>query len=139
MSSKINIKIIFADLPSFNEGPTHRYVHVLLGDSLSLVCGTGLDSNPQATITWTAPDGTTIMNNARYNLENGPSFVRLNFTRTILSDGGVWTCDIRVESERYVVSNRSLIRTDPAIIGIPIQLAIELTVIGKEIKSNSYC
>ena len=112
---------------------------MLLGSSLSLVCGRGLESNPQATITWTAPDETTIMNNARYSLENGPTFVRLNFTRTILSDTGVWTCDIRVESERYIVSNRKLIRTDPTIIGIPIQLAIQLTVIGKEIKSNSYC
>ena len=112
---------------------------MLLGDSLSLVCGRGLDSNPQATITWAAPDGSTIVNNAKHSLENGPKFVRLNFTRTISSDAGVWTCDIRVESERYIVSNGSLIRTDPAIIGIPIQLAIQLTVIGKEIKSNSYC
>ena len=59
-----------SDLPSFvTQGPTHQYI--LLGDSLSLVYGTGLDSNPQATITWTAPDGTTIMDNARYELDNG--------------------------------------------------------------------
>ena len=69
-------------------GPTQRYV--LLGDPLSLVCGRGLDSNPQATVIWTAPDGTSILDNARYDLENGPGIVRLNFTRTILSDDGVW-------------------------------------------------
>ena len=124
----------FSDGPTFTElGPTQRYV--LLGDSLSLVCGTGLDSNPQAIITWTAPDGTTVVNNARYSLENGPDFVRLLFTRTILSDAGVWVCDVRVESERYVVSNGSLVREDSAIIGMPIQLNVELTVIGMQVKS----
>ena len=92
------IKIIFADPPSFNEGPTHCYVHVLLGDSISLVGGTGLDINPQATITWTAPSGTTVavMNNDRYHLENGPEIVRLNITNTVLSDSGIWRCDATV-------------------------------------------
>ena len=70
-----------------------------MGDSLSLICGTGLDSNPQATITWTAPDGTIIMDTARYDLDNGLDIVRLNFTHTILSDAGIWrctaTCDLR--------------------------------------------
>ena len=126
--------IKFSDVPTFTElGPTQRYV--LLGDSLSLDCGTGLDSNPQATITWTAPDGTTVMDNARHSLDNGPEIVRLNFTYTILSDAGVWTCDVRVESERYLVSNGSLIREDSGIIGMPIQLNIELTIISKQIKS----
>ena len=127
--------IKFSDGPTFTElGPTQCYV--LLGDSLSLVCGTGLDSNPQASITWTAPDGTTVvMDNARRSLDNGPEFVRLNFTHTILSDAGVWMCDVRVESERYLDSNGSLIREDSGIIGMPIHLNIELTIIGKQIKS----
>ena len=56
------------------EGPTQRYI--LLGDRLSLVCGSVLDSNPQATITWIAPDETTIVDNARHGLENGPEIVR---------------------------------------------------------------
>jgi hypothetical protein len=57
--------------------------------------------------------------------------VRLQFTRTILSDAGVWMCGVRVESERYVVNNGSLIREDSTIIGMPIQLNIELVIIGK--------
>ena len=75
------------------------------------------------------------MNNARYSLESGPDFVRLHFTRTVLSDAGVWVCDVRVESERYVVNNGSLVRVDSAIIGMPIQLNVELTVIGTQVKS----
>ena len=110
-------------------GPLQRYV--LLGDRLSLVCGTGLDSNPPATITWTAPDGTTIVDNARYDLENGPEIVRLNFTHTILSDNGIWVCDVRVTSRQDIVSNGSLIQQDPTVIGIPIVHNIRLNVIGK--------
>ena len=109
-------------------GPLRRYI--LLNDSLSLVCGTGLDSNPQAEVTWMAPDGTTIMDNARYDLENGPQFVRLNFTHTIPSDNGLWKCQILVESEQYVVIDGQLLRQDPSPIG-QIMVDIELIVIGK--------
>ena len=76
---------------------------MLLNDSLSLVCGTSLNSNPQASVTWMAPDGTAIMDNARYDLENGPDVVRLNFTLTILSDNGIWRCRVFTESDRYIV------------------------------------
>ena len=56
-----------ADGPSLVLGPPQHYV--LLGDSASLICGTGLDrGNPQATITWTAPNGTEIMDNNRVNI-----------------------------------------------------------------------
>ena len=118
-----------ADGPSLALGPPQHYV--LLGDSASLVCGTGLDSNPQATITWTAPDGTTIMDSDRFNIENGPDIVRLIFTRTNLSDAGIWTCEIRTESDQHVVSNGSLVRLDSMTIGTPIQHDIELIIIGE--------
>ena len=118
-----------SDRPSFaTEDPTHRYV--LLGDSLSLLCGTGLDSNPAATITWTAPDMTTIMDNARYDIENGPEIVRLNFTRTIPSDTGVWVCEATAVSDKYIVSNGQLVRQDNALIGTA-TVNIQLTVIGE--------
>ena len=116
------------------EGPTQRYV--LLGDSLSLLCGTGLDSNPAATITWTAPDMTIIMDNARYDLENGPDIVRLNFTHTIPSDTGVWVCDATAVSEKYIVSNGQLVRQDNAVIGTA-TVRIQLTVIGEYL--FTYC
>ena len=118
------------DGPTFlTRGPTQRYV--LLNDSLSLVCGTGLNSNPQATITWTAPDDTTIMDNARYDLENGPDIVRLNFTHTIVGDNGVWRCVASVESEQYIVSDGRLVQSDPAVIGVPLEHNIQLTIISK--------
>ena len=111
------------------EGPSRYYV--LLGNSLSLLCGTGLDSNPPATITWTAPGETTmIMDNARYDLENGPEIVRLNFTHTIPSDTGVWVCEATAVSEKYIVSNGQLVRQDNAVIGTA-TVNIQLTVISE--------
>ena len=109
-------------------GPLQRYIQ--LGDSLSLVCGTDLDGNPQAIITWTAPDGTPIRDNTRYNLENGPQFVRLNFTHTIPSDNGVWVCEIVVESEQDVIVDGQLTRRDSSPIGQTV-VNIELVVIGE--------
>ena len=129
MSKLIGIQ--YTDAPSFmTEGPSQRYV--LLGDSLSLLCGTGLDSNPPATINWTAPDDTTVMDNARYDLENGPEVVRLNFTHTIPSDTGVWVCEATAVSEKYIVSNGQLVRQDNAVIGTA-TVNIQLTVIGKHV------
>jgi hypothetical protein len=121
---------VFPAGPSFREpGPTQQYA--LFDESLSLVCGSGLDSNPQATITWIAPDGVMITDGSRHSLENGPENVRLNFTRTVLSDAGTWRCDIRTESDQYVVSNGSLVRMDSSTIGTPIQRDIELMIIGE--------
>ena len=118
------------DGPRFAEpGPLQRYA--LLNESLSLVCGTGLESNPTAMVIWTAPDGTTVMDNARYDLENGPDIVTLNFTHTILGDTGTWRCEIRVVSGQDVISNGSLVSQDPNIIGTPIVRNIQLTIIGK--------
>ena len=78
-----------------------------------------------------APDGTIIVDNARYHLENGPGTMRLNFTHTILSDNGIWRCDVRVISDQDVISNGSLIRQDLNVIGTPIICDIQLTIIGK--------
>ena len=119
------------DGPAFAkpDGPTEQYV--LLGDRFSLICGTGLDSNPPATITWTAPDGTTIIDNSRYDLDNGPDVVKLNFRHTILSDAGIWCCTVSVVSEQHIVNNGKLILMNPTVIGTPIEYNIHLTVIGE--------
>ena len=121
---------IDADPPTFvTKGPTERYV--LLGNPLSLKCGRGLDSNPQATITWTASDGTTItMNMGRYLLENGLEIVQLNFSTTRMSDNGVWRCNVMVTSDRFVVIGGRLALQTGALIGM-ITLDIQLTVIGE--------
>ena len=128
---------VISDGPSFEHmGPTQR--HTLLGDtSLSLVCGTGLDSNPQATITWTAPDGTTIMDNAQYRLDNRPSIVRLNFTQVFSSDIGVWACHVIVRSEKNVVSNGMLVLEEESVIGSPIHHSIQLIAVGKRINERA--
>ena len=111
------------------EGPIQR--HVLLGDSISLLCGTGLDSNPAASITWRAPDSTTVnMNNARYDLENGPEIVRLNFTHAFPNDTGVWACEATVISDRYIISNGQLVQQNTAVIGTA-TVNIQLNVIGE--------
>ena len=118
------------DGPTFAEpGPLQCYA--LLNKSLSLVCGTGVDSNPSAVVTWTAPDGTTVMDNARYNLDNGPEIARLNFTHTILRDAGMWRCDVHVILSRQdIVSNGILVSLDPTVIGSPIVHNIQLIIIG---------
>ena len=116
-------------------GPVQYYV--LLGDGISLVCGTALDSNPQATITWIAPNGSMIMGSTRHSLEYEPEVVQLNFTHSMLSDAGMWRCDIRTESDQYVVSNGSLVRMDPTVIGASIQHKIELTIIGEYVTANN--
>ena len=104
---------------------------MLLGSRLSLVCGIGLDSNPLATITWTAPSGSMIMDNARFDLENGRGIVRLNFTHTIMSDNGVWRCNVTVRSDKYVASDGNLVLEQREVIGTPLQYDIQLTVIGE--------
>ena len=121
---------MFSDGPSFQvQGPTQQYA--LFDESLSLVCGTGLDSNPSAFVTWTAPDATIITTNVgRYTLDNGPD-VRLNFSHTIIDDTGVWVCDVRVMSVQNAVSNGSLVEVDPTVIGVPITRNIQLTIIGE--------
>ena len=104
---------------------------MLLGNPLSLVCGTGLDSNPQATITWISPDVSVITDSSRYRLENGPEIVQLSFTHTILSDAGMWRCNIRTESDQNVVKNENLVPLNSTVIGVVIQCDIELVIIGK--------
>ena len=123
--------IVISDGPSFEHmGPTQQ--HTLLGDtSISLVCGTGLDSNPRATITWTAPDGTTIVENVQYRLDNGPNIVRLNFTQVFSNDIGMWGCDVAVRSEKYVVTNGRLVLEEESVIGSTIHHSIQLIAVGK--------
>ena len=125
------------DGPTFqSDGPARMPIatqhYVLLGNCLSLVCGRGLDSNPEASITWMAPDGTTIMDNDRYDLESDWDVVRLNFTRTISSDAGIWTCDVVVRSQRHVVSDGRLVLGETAaVIGSPIRHEFMVNVIGE--------
>jgi hypothetical protein len=109
-------------------------VYVLLGNPLSLVCGRGLESNPEASITWLDTNNMAIMDNDYYDLENGREVVRLNFTQTILNDTGIWTCEVVVRSQRHVVSNHGrLVLGETAVIGSPLRHEFVVTVIGESI------
>ena len=119
---------IFLDPPSFESGGPSQYF-ALLGNSLSLVCGTGLDSNPQANITWTAPDGTTVVGSDRYDFEDGPERVALNVSNTLLSDSGVWRCDVNVISSVNVLNGGRVLLLNDILIGSYTN-SIQLTVFG---------
>ena len=74
--------------------------YVLLGDPVCLICGYNLDSNPPAVITWTGPYGKVVTKNMdSYIMDNGPQVVQLNITNADESDGGRWTCNVRVSDE----------------------------------------
>ncbi len=98
------VKIVLTSVgPEIRFGPRERAVR--LGDALELVCGTGLESNPPATITWRDPTGVVVMDNARYTLINNANGVVLGFTNTISSDMGNWTCEVRVDGVNVITTN----------------------------------
>lgn len=69
------------------------------GDSVSLVCGYQLRSNPPAIITWLYPNGSTVENSDRIIIDSGSELVKLNVTSASASDNGSWTCRIEVRYE----------------------------------------
>ena len=73
------------------------------------------------------------MNNTRFELENGPDIVSLNFTHTILSDVGVWRCDVRVVSDQDLVQDGRLVESNSTVIDIPLQQDLELIIIGRRL------
>ena len=54
----------------------------------------------------------------------------LNFTNTILSDAGIWTCDATLSSEAHKVDRGKLIPQNDTIIG-SLNVTIKLTIIGE--------
>ena len=72
------------------------------------------------------------MDSTRYDLENGPDIVRLNLSRTVLSDSGLWVCELVVRSERHVVTSEGeLVLGGLTVIGTPLRHQFRLTVIGE--------
>ena len=123
------IRSILTVGPEFDRGVTRRAV--LLGDPLSLVCGRNLVSNPMATVEWRDPNEILVLDNARYDLEDGPEVIRLSFTRTIEADDGEWACRVRVaDTDVSVVQNNELVIQPTANIGTE-TVRITLTVVGK--------
>ena len=70
------------------------------------------------------------MDNARYDLDNGPELIQLNITRTVLSDAGVWICDVIVSSEAHKLNRGRLTLQNSTLIG-SVNVTIQLIIIGK--------
>ena len=70
------------------------------------------------------------MDNAKYNLDNGPEVIQLNITRTVLSDAGIWTCDVMVRSEAHKLNEGRLTQQNNVLIG-SVDVTIQLIVIGE--------
>ena len=63
--------------------------------------------------------------------------MRLNFTRTILNDSGIFICELVVSSERHVVNGEGgLTLGGQAVIGTPLRHQFMLTLIGE---SANHC
>ena len=65
-----------------------------------LICG--LQSNPSATITWIAPNGTVISDKESYSQGD---VVQLNITSANRNDRGQWTCNMDVPDIDICVYN----------------------------------
>ena len=82
-----------------------KEIYVLLDHPVTLVCGYNLDSNPQATVTWTNPQGEIIGNSDAFRMDNGPAVIQLNITRAEVGDKGMWKCQVNVASEYISVES----------------------------------
>lgn len=70
------------------------------------------------------------MNDARHVLEDGPDIVRLNLTHVLMSDMGVWRCNVTVESEMHVQSGGKLVPLGATTVG-SISVNIQLIIVSK--------
>ena len=77
------------------------------GDSVSLVCGKNLESNPNASITWINPQSTSMSgsNDDNYAQDDGPEVVQLNIAKASKRDSGTWTC---VMTSKFCLYNCTL-------------------------------
>ena len=74
-------------------GPGEFYV--LLGHSISLVCGYNLQSNPPAKITWIDPSGNTI--DSKHLKSDRLDLVKLHIEKAQEKDSGIWKCILQHE------------------------------------------
>ena len=113
--------------PDLDFGPEERAV--LLGDSLSLLCGTNLMSNPpSANITWLDPLGNKVVDDDRYNLINDDTGVRLELNGSRANDVGVWMCIVSVEGSDVTLPSGET--RSSFVVGMKM-LNISLQVVGK--------
>ena len=63
---------------------------------MTLICGTDLESNPSAIISWTNPKGTLVMSSDTFTINNGPENVTLEIADIGEGENGTWTCAVEV-------------------------------------------
>ena len=118
MELKSNLQSIVIDLfvphffpvgPLITPGDDH--VPVEVGGVVTLVCGTGLDSNPASSIEWRDNNGVVIADGGRYTFDNGPSEVSLRIANVTANDAGDWRCTITVMADGRMIgtSDRNII------------------------------
>lgn len=107
----------FSDGPEITFGVEERVV--LSNENAMLLCGTGLDSNPAATIIWRNPEGQVVTDGGRFNLINDAGTVRLDFTSATIQDAGSWSCEVRVEMDQVTLPGGEEI-VDDYIVGSPV-------------------
>ena len=100
------------------------------GDQLSaaeLVIGENLESNPEAVVTWTTPQGETFKeSNGRYTMSSGPEKVQLSISGVSERDNGTWTVAVEVlstETFKYCLDQKSSSRKK--------EYHIQVIVVGK--------
>ena len=106
MELKLNLQNIVTDLfvPHFFPvgpliTPGDDRVPVEVGGVVSLVSGTGLESNPASSIEWRDNNGVVIADGGRYTFDNGPSTVSLRIADVTANDAGDWRCTITVMAD----------------------------------------
>lgn len=97
---------------------------VLEGYPIELICGENLDSNPEATVVWSSPQGEKIKkSNENYIMSNSPS-VALRLKNVTRSDhNGAWICTVKVEGNATYCP-------DPAKSRRTLNIEIQLIVVG---------
>ena len=67
-------------------------VACILGEPVTIICGTNLRSSQPSTIQWIDNNGTLLSPGGKYVFGNTSDIVHLNISSTALSDKGNWTC-----------------------------------------------
>ena len=99
---------------------------------MKLICGSNLDSNPVANISWTNAKGEPITNSEKYTINNGPEEVSLEIAGVNKDDNGTWTCTVHVvvpvNVSLYCYSEQERIKA------IPLQL-----IVVSKLKGDIFC
>ena len=87
------------DPPTFKmQGEISRKVNE--SDSVTLICGRNLQSNPRSTITWFDPNGTKVVATENYSQDDRTDVV-LNIKKVDRRYRGQWTCVLDVNAYIY--------------------------------------